>query len=117
MTFYDYGLDIEAGLTQWCATQATRDARSVHGNVWNEAIGRSELIYKATRTSLSPIILLSVLPESAMTWNMLFYAATALQEFLVIYQSMALYFEVEVTSVQGSVAKGNITSLPAKYTS
>ena len=112
MAFYDYGSDLDLELTQRCTTQAIRDARIVHGIVWNDAIGRDALFYQARWTSSSPIIILSVLPEAAMTWSMLFSVARMAPEFLINHGSMALYCDAEVMNM-GLVAKGNITALPA----
>ena len=56
------------------------------------------------------MVVLSVLPRAAMTWNMLFHTAKMVQRFMSNFQTMALTFEVEVTGVQDLVAKGNMTA-------
>ena len=60
----------------------------------------------------SPLVVLSVLPRATMTWNMLFHMALTVQHFMNHFEYMEFYFEVEVTSVQGLVAMGNLTVFP-----
>ncbi len=70
----------------------------------------SELQYTSQDAVTRTLVLLSVLPSASMTWNMMFHAMLMVQRFLRDYESMTLYFKVEVTGVLGYVAKGNLTS-------
>lgn len=108
ITFYGYGADIRPSLARFCTTQAIKDALDNHHSVWNQAIGESELQYMGR----DPLVVLSVLPRAGMTWDMLFYTALMVQHFMEDFQAMALYFEAEITGVQGLVAQGNMTAFP-----
>lgn len=110
LTFSNYGADIPSQLALFCTSLAIDDADTDHRSVWNQPIGKSELVY----TNLHPPseVFLGVLPRAAMTWNMFYYAMLLVHQFTRDFQSMAFEFEVEVTGLQGLAATGNLSALP-----
>lgn len=111
LTFSNYGGDIPRQLARYCTSLAIDDADS-HASltVWNQPIGKSELLYANTQTPTA--VILGVLPRPLMTWNMFHYAMLSVHQFTTNFESMAFEFEVEMTGLQGLAASGNLSILP-----